>query len=314
MLKFHYYALIFFQLMACTQTLNVNIHCRLIDFTQQSEISIPLSASAAAFDISSVENLCSDVQVLWRNDKFSSFSPVDNLVGLPITEGMHLDFIADNKFSDNQPGTVAGLIRSARRDSDVIDKLNQIIEQNAADKKIAEADKKISDQNFEDFKKKTDQNTALFEKRFEKLYFADAERGMCQVFDLLYQFIMDELKHTDSAKYNNYKSLSDVLQDSNHHTADLILAFSIVANIDHAVATRTWDAIKTIKQARNRRQHEKIRSKKLALESLDNFFQRWTTTATSQSEKDELKAALEGFIIHIYSHTLNGDKISAFLW
>ena len=39
------------------------------------------------------------------NDKFSSFSPVDNLVGLPITEGMHLDFIADNKFSDNQQRT-----------------------------------------------------------------------------------------------------------------------------------------------------------------------------------------------------------------
>ena len=54
---------------------------------------------------------------------------MDNLVGLPITEGMHLDFSVDDNFFDNQPGTVAGIIRSAkRRETDMIklfEKLNK---------------------------------------------------------------------------------------------------------------------------------------------------------------------------------------------
>ena len=340
--------------MVFIQALNVKIHCRLMDFSQQGDISVPLTATAT-FDLSTVDHICREVKILWSNDKLNSFIPVCDLLGVPISEGMNLDFIADDgNFSDNEIGTVAGIIRSGRSDKTEImefienfekfqkqtdKKIEELHMQNAADKKLSdrkfedlqvqtaadkklsdkkfkdikiqtEADKKVSDKKiedlkiqnelsdkkFEDLKIQTEADKKEVEKRFEEMYFADAERGICQVFDVIYCSMMAELIIMDSAKYKSFTYLSSVLHDRNHNTSDLVQAFSTVANIDHAVATRTWSVVKMIKQARNNRQHAKIRNKKQALESLSEFFMRWTTTATSQSDKDELKIALERFI------------------
>ena len=139
---------------------------------------------------------------------------------------------------------------------------------------------------LENLKIKTEADNKDFEKHFEAMYFADAEHGICQVFDVLYCSMMAELIIMDSAKYKNFTYLSSVLHDRNHNTSDLVQAFSTVANIDHADATRTWGAVKMTKQTRNNRQHAKIRNKEQALESLSEFFMRWTTTAISQSDKD----------------------------
>ena len=306
----YYFAIFVFQQMVFIQALNVKIHCRLTDFSQQCDITVPLSTTSS-FDMRTVDHVCREVQKIWSKDKVTNFVPASDLVGVLISEGMYLDFLTADDNSDNEIGIVAGEIRSRRREKmkmmDFMENFEQFRKQ--TDKKFqdftiqAQADKKDVEnlkiqvqKDVEDLKIQAQVDNKEIQKRFEVLFFADAERDICKVFDVIYKSMMVTLKTMDSDKYKNYTSLSSVLSDSNHNKTDLVQAFSAVANINHAVATRTWETVKMIKQTRNRYQHAKIRNKKVALESLDDFFMRWTTTATSQSDKDELKTVLERFI------------------